>query len=76
VGSARKNIQSGQGQGGCFDPSVLISRTVRYRSDWGNPTMASYDGDPVLGDPEVDTAVIATSTDTHADLIHRAARCR
>jgi predicted dehydrogenase len=38
--------------------------------------MASYDGDPVLGDPEVDTAVIATSTDTHADLIHRAARCR
>jgi hypothetical protein len=35
--------------------------------------MASYDGDPVLGDPEVDAAVIATSTDTHADLIHRAA---
>jgi hypothetical protein len=31
--------------------------------------MASYDGDPVLGDPDV----IATSSDTHADLIHRAA---
>ncbi len=29
-----------------------------------------------LGDPEIHAVVIATSTDTHANLIQRAAACR